>query len=285
MKGHTYKFDKIVVGGNFCAMAYAYFMGYPIVYKNLNPPHTFDTLDNEESKLDKYRDFCLLLSLSGLIPCGEKAESIRIHDNKLRVSIGAASVVVIEFNSLLVFEPEQIENVSPPVNDVDKVYEVIDWFNVRSGMCHEHTYLQTDSEFVKHIYFYPSDRIDGNHNKKDLASFSYIDEEHLQLFDYSPTIVKFKVLKTMKAAGIRGQRNGKNPLFPSSSNQPYRYRGLNIEPDRREIRCMSKFSYEDTDKLKFMNLMSEQEVLDTEVQCNNKYLTKLGSTLINGSGK
>ena len=99
MKGHTYKFDKIVVGGNFCAMAYAYFMGYPIVYKNLNPPHTFDTLDNEESKLDKYRDFCLLLSLSGLIPCGEKAESIRIHDNKLRVSIGAASVVVIEFNS------------------------------------------------------------------------------------------------------------------------------------------------------------------------------------------
>ena len=48
---------------------------------------------------------------------------------------------------------------------------------------------------------------------------------------------------------------------------------------------MSKFSYEDTDKLKFMNLMSEQEVLDTEVQCNNKYLTKLGSTLINGSGK
>ena len=254
MKGHTYKFDKIVVGGNFCAMAYAYFMGYPIVYKNLNPPHTFDTLDNEESKLDKYRDFCLLLSLSGLIPCGEKAESIRIHDNKLRVSIGAASVVVIEFNSLLVFEPEQIENVSPPVNDVDKVYEVIDWFNVRSGMCHEHTYLQTDSEFVKHIYFYPSDRIDGNHNKKDLASFSYIDEEHLQLFDYSPTIVKFKVLKT-------------------------------IEPDRREIRCMSKFSYEDTDKLKFMNLMSEQEVLDTEVQCNNKYLTKLGSTLINGSGK
>ena len=34
-----------------------------------------------------------------------------------------------------------------------------------------------------------------------------------------------------------------------------------------------------------MNLMSEQEVLDTEVQCNNKYLTKLGNALINGNGK
>ena len=152
-------------------------------------------------------------------------------------------------------------------------------------MCHEHTHLQTDSEFVKDIYFYPSDRIDGNHDKKDLASFSYINEKQLKLFDYSPTIVKFKILKTMKEAGIRGQRNGKNPLFPVSSSQPYRYRALNIEPDRREVKCISKFSYEDTENLKFMNLISEQEILNTEIQYNNKYLTKLGNALINGNGK
>jgi|TARA_E500000305_G_scaffold111285_1_gene122472 hypothetical protein len=285
MKGHIYKFNKIVVGGNFCAMVYAYFMGYPIVYKNLNPPHKFDTIGDEESKLDKYRDFCLLLSLSGLVPCGHKAESIRIHENTLRISTGPASVTVIEFDSLLVFEPEQIDNIEPPDTHVDKTYEVIDWFNVRSGMRHDHDYLQTDSEFVRHVYFYPSDRIDGNHDKKDLASFSYISEENLKLFDYSPTIVKFKVLKTMKEAGIRGTRNGKNPLYPTSSMEPYKYRAVDIEPDRREVKIVSNSIYKDTEKLKFMNLVSEKEILELQGQCENKYLAKLGGKLIDGNGK
>ena len=34
-----------------------------------------------------------------------------------------------------------------------------------------------------------------------------------------------------------------------------------------------------------MNLITEQEILNTEIQYNNKYLTKLGNALINGNGK
>ena len=152
-------------------------------------------------------------------------------------------------------------------------------------MRHDHDYLQTDSEFVRHVYFYPSDRIDGNHDKKDLASFSYISEENLKLFDYSPTIVKFKVLKTMKEAGIRGTRNGKNPLYPTSSMEPYKYRAVDIEPDRREVKIVSNSIYKDTEKLKFMNLVSEKEILELQGQCENKYLAKLGGKLIDGNGK
>ena len=35
-----------------------------------------------------------------------------------------------------------------------------------------------------------------------------IKEEELEQFDYSPTVVKFKVLDMMKKMGIRGKRNG-----------------------------------------------------------------------------
>ncbi len=278
MREHTYKFKQIVVGGNLTAMIYAFKHGYPIIYKSPNPPHKFDTLYNGFSKKDIYESCCLLLSLSGLMLVGDKAESIRLDKDLIKVSTSNARLIRIEYDKLFIFEEEQIDNLPMPTEQSTKQFQVIDWFNVRSGMRHEHDKAESNSDFVKTIHFYPSDRIDGNHDKKDLAAISYIAEEQLDMFEYSPTYVRFKVEKMMKNAGIRGTRNGKNPLYPEKSNQPYKYRSVKIEPDRREIVCLTRDKYSNTDKLKFMHLAPEDILNSKTIKNNNRYLQKLQET-------
>ena len=259
-------------------MIYAFKHGYPIIYKSPNPPHKFDTLYNGFSKKDIYESCCLLLSLSGLVPVGDKAESIRLDEDLIKISTSNARLIRIEYDKLFIFEEEQIDNLPAPMQQGTKQYQIIDWFNVRSGMCHEHDKMESESDFVKVVYFYPSDRIDGNHNKKDLAAISYVTEEQIDMFEYSPTYVRFKVEKMMKEMGIRGTRNGKNPLYPDKSDQPYKYRSLKIESDRREIVCLRREKHPDTDKHKFMHLTPEDILNSRAIKTNNRYLQKLQET-------
>ena len=68
------------------------------------------------------------------------------------------------------------------------MFKVIDWVNIRSGMVHEHDTLEdTESSFVNKIYFYPSERIDGNHDKKDLVAVSYMNKKQIDSIEYSDT--------------------------------------------------------------------------------------------------
>ena len=274
MNQHVYNFNQIVVVGNLAAMAYAFKYECPIIYKYPNPPHKFDTLSNGFSKLDAYEGCCLLLSLCGLIPIGDKAESIRIDNNILKISTTDARLVKVQYNKLLIFEEEQIDNLPAPQEAQHKEYEVIDWFDVRSGMRHAHSMLESDSDFVRYIYFYLSDRINGNHDKKDLVAFSHIAENDINTFECSPTYVRFKVEKMLKDAGIRGQRNGRNPLYPERSAQPYKYRALIIEHAYRETRCVSRPKIKNTKNLKFMYLSAE-DIFNSKSKNTNAYLKKL----------
>ena len=42
-------------------------------------------------------------------------------------------------------------------------------------------------------------------------------------------MARFKILKMMKAAGMRGERNGRNPKYPERSSVPYKYYAVKIE--------------------------------------------------------
>jgi len=48
------------------------------------------------------------------------------------------------------------------------------------------------------VQFYLSDRVDGNTDKKDLFTTSFLSGEQLQDFEYSDTIVKFKLLDILQ---------------------------------------------------------------------------------------
>ena len=111
---------------------------------------------------------------------------------------------------------------------------VIDWFDVRSGMQHDHDLFETEDEFIQKVIFYPSERF-GNQTsgrlRKDLVAISHLDEDQLDDFDYSDTMAKFKITQMMKDAGIKGARNGKDTYNPNI----YRYYSPKIEAVERQI--------------------------------------------------
>ena len=106
--------------------------------------------------------------------------------------------------------------------------------------------------FVKDIYFYKSERIDGDHKKKDLVAVSYLNKEQIQLFDYSDTIARFKVQSLMKEAGIVGARNG------TSEDGSQKNQSVRVEPDHRQVININKNTYKDSENVKFLNLSVEQ---------------------------
>jgi hypothetical protein len=76
-------------------------------------------------------------------------------------------------------------------------------------------------------------------------------DEQLREFNFSDTMVKFKVLDMMKKAGIRGTRNGRNPLYPEKSSVPYKYYALKIEPSERVVYSATKRFYKPDPRFEF----------------------------------
>ena len=270
MNRHTYDYDEVVVGNSLNAVLYSYLNTKPLVLNNQNKPLFFEFLPKEfdisklnmepveyelqglnsvkkvgSSKLEVWERLIFALSLSGLIPLSDKVASIRVDDT-LKITTQNFKFAEIKFNKLRVFDDENIFGLGVPKKEVNR-YKVVDWVNVRSGMLHSYDYFETSSNFVKELYFYPSMRIDGVSDKKDLVAVSYLEKEELNDFDYSDTIAKFKILKLMKKAGIRGARNGRDQDNP----EKYKYYAVKIQPKKREIKKSSFNQYEDKENLIF----------------------------------
>ena len=69
---------------------------------------------------------------------------------------------------------------------------------------YEVDFIHTNDDFVSEIWFYSSDRIDGNTPVRDACAVSKLTESQLIDFDYSETMARFKELKIMKDNGMRG---------------------------------------------------------------------------------
>ena len=257
LKEHIYKFDHVAIGSSLNALVYAYLNNLPIFFSNVERPFRFDFFDENEDLnifdventkttlqapngelslgLEKYKlydDLMFNMSLSGQIPFSDKISSISFEDNNIIKFITKNNKMVkASYSRATIFSQHNLKGVNflHDNSDSDK-YKVYDWINVRSGMKHDLDIIKTDDEFVNKIFFYPSDRICGNHDKKDAVSVSYMSMEQLLDLDYSEIYIKFKVLDLMKSAGIKGTSNGKNINNPLKTN----YRSIRIETAYRE---------------------------------------------------
>lgn len=260
---------------------YAFLNGHPLLLNKFEPPLPFELfphgtnlsnfgVENTEIKLttpdgvnkfgnpksELWKRLCYSMSLSGLMPLSSRACHMRLEDGVLKVYISNTKTIKFNFSRLHVFNGEGVEGLTEHSND--KVYQVVDWISVRSGMVHKYDRIEADSLFVNSIHFYPSERIEGNHNKKDLVSISYLTKEQLNDISYSDTYVRFKARDIMKSFGIRGKRNGKNPNYPHSSATPYKYVALTLENERREIRTFSPVLYEENENVFFKSCTAEE---------------------------
>jgi hypothetical protein len=268
MTEHRYYWHEgVIVGYSLSALIYAFYTGMPVVGYMSSAPWHFErllpALDLSEYGMGKgtekyqtalWHRLYMLLSMGGQMPFADNAASIRIDDNSLVVSTNNRSRIVRgEYSNAWIFDDDNIEGL-PPVLYACEEYRVADWFDVRSGMKHGENHLLDPSEdFVRSIYFYPSERINGNHqDRKDLCSVSFLHESTLDDFEYSPTYARFKILQQMTNMGIHGSRNG----F-SAAGEP-KYYALKIEFSKREKRRIEMHTYEESTGIIFNRVEPNQ---------------------------
>ena len=222
LKDHIYYNANIVIGGSLNAIKYAHEKGYHIVNNCMDAIFPFDENRDElyleldiETDLELYRHLLYDLSLRSLNMFSDKVRKIDVDLDRgmLNVYTKDNSRVSVEFDNLYVSDFSNISGLedkeSPP-----EFYRVYDWFDVRSGTKHNHDFLETEGILCSKIYFYKSDRIDGNHEYKDLVVESLLSEEQLQEVEYSNSIVRLKTMKVMRDNGILGRSKGANRNSP-----------------------------------------------------------------------
>tara|TARA_Y100000310_G_scaffold212856_1_gene213736 strand:+ start:1452 stop:2354 length:903 start_codon:yes stop_codon:yes gene_type:complete len=297
MNKHWYEYDEVVVGNDLNAVLYSYINNVPILLNNINKPLFFEFLPYEfdvsklnlrltgyelqglssvknvgPSKLEMWERLLFLLSLSGMAPLSNKIESIRVEENILKVTTQNFKIARIRFNKLRIFDDENVSGLDIPTKSSD-MYKVVDWVDVRSGMVHAYDYFETEDDLVKEIYFYPSFRIDGGADRKDLVVISYMNEEQLNDFDYSDTMVKFKTLNLMKEAGIRGARNGRDQNNP----EKYKYYAVKIQTRKRELRKIKFSKYDDSENI-FFDYRTVEEIYN-DLKLSSTYCNKLNGLI------
>jgi hypothetical protein len=244
---------ELVVGGTLSALLYSFYTGAPLVYLEPKIPFRFDyfqpyfdldkivqqpeprqfvTLDLKKEvglpKRDMWEKLHFMLALAGKIPFADKAKAIRIEDE---ISIVTRRRNIIDCKKVRIFDDKGIQGLSKEVSGQAKAFNVYDWINVHSGTTHDLDYIDNIAgSVIEEIIFYPTDRIDGNHNRKDVVCVSRMNEEQINDYRFSDTYVRFKVESLMKQAGIRGARNGRDQKNPDK----YKYYALKLESAERQ---------------------------------------------------
>jgi hypothetical protein len=244
LKEHTYSYDKIVVGGNLNAVLYAYKTNSVFICNTDGCPFPFDKTSNDITlgpikfpkgtyKRDIRNKLLYDMALAGRVPYGDKVTSLAIDEAESEISIlkNFSRGNFSRFSSLRIFDLEGVSGIDyePP-----KIlgYRVFDWYDVRSGMKHQHDFITDDSDFCKKIHFYLSWRVDGNYDKKDLVCESFLSEQQLNDVDYSDSISRLKTLDMMRKADIKGAGNGTGRWLP-----------IKLELWKREVFPVKKLDY------------------------------------------
>ena len=280
---------EIVIGGGLSAVLYAYHTDSVLLRSDDEGPPPFDFFESSVDlsafhieatkfelhsnsdykvigapKRDLWERLSFIKSVTGGIPFADKATAIRINreDKNVTVSSRGASTT-LEYDKLRVLGDKNLHGVSDLQTAVtsheNKKYKVFDWFDVRSGCRHKFDYISTKDDFVREMYFYPSNRMDGNHDLKDLVVISYLDRQQLDSVEYSDTYARLKAKSIMKDNGIRGTRNGRDTKNP----EKFKYYALRLESASREIYETEKNLYRDTKNIIFDNRTPEQIISET----------------------
>jgi hypothetical protein len=295
------KHSEIVIGAGLNAVVYAYLTDAVILGDFRLGPAPFDFLSPETdlsllgldnvnydlfgspcltvgaSKRDIWERLVFMKSLSGTAPMSEKLENIRIDMAQQTVTAaGCGASVTYQYDALRVFDASGvggIEQLATTPSLSQEKHKVVDWINVRSGCRHKFDYLSCDSDFVKEIYFYPSDRMHGDHDIKDAVAISYLNDDELNNYEFSDTYARMKVTAIMKNNGIRGTRNGRDTRDPSK----FKYYALKLESAYREVYRSRTLEYFDKNNI-FFDTRKTENILSSYPQPDN-YADKLNQGL------
>ena len=227
-------YDKLVIGSDLSALAFCHENECPALFKYVLRPYQYNEKENWQRQMQLWDELAYALSLR-YFPLSDKIYSFRLEDDNLLKVVTKQNVVCkIKFNELYISDDRDIEGLPSPIGKTDTNNWVIDWFDVNRGMLHSHDVLEDkDSDFVKKVYFYISDRFYKNATKKDLLTVSKISDKDITSDDFDHNIARMKTLRMMFDAGIRG-------TWDKTNN---RHKTLKITSVKRDVHPLGKNIY------------------------------------------
>ena len=210
---YIYDWESVVIGGTLDALVQAHKTDSYIIFNNVDSIFPFDAVSGYEylglnpeetgTKIKLWNALSYDLARKGLNPFGRAVVSTRVDGNHISVVTGNNHKTQIRTSKIHVHSVDNVhglEEASPPI----KNYRVFDWFDVRTGMNHEHVFYERQANFCNKFYFYLSERIDGNKKYKDLVVESELSILDLKNPDYSDTTSRIIATRVMKELGIHG---------------------------------------------------------------------------------
>ena len=224
------EYDTIVIGSSLTAVLYAFNNNLPIFFAEECRPFRFDYLEPDleldllnlaaagpkslttldgvkvvgQSKELLWERLLFLMSLDGKVPLSNLCRAMRYDGERVVCSNEYSKIFEFRFNECHYFGDTNSFGFVRE-KDVDEYnYICYDYIAFNKGGKHEIDYIHTGDDFVSEIWFYGSDRIDGNTPIRDACAVSLLTEEQLLDFDYSQTMARFKVIHEMESRGMKG---------------------------------------------------------------------------------
>ncbi len=229
---NEYHFDDLILGGSIESLLYCYLNNKKLLIINNLYPFELEKLSycdslrllgysNDETiyKSEVWDRLSLLMCLNGSLVMPNIVKNHRQNDERIVLVTDHNKRVIITADNIIEFD-----------NIKDDYYFVYDWFNVRSGNNHDKLLISDDDKFIKNIHFYTAKRIGGNNRMKDLVGESIMTEDQINSPNYSEGIARLKILRMMKANGIKGQSNGVRSNYAIKIEHTHRQILLNYQP-------------------------------------------------------
>ena len=259
------EYDSVVLGSSLNAILFAAQNFFPVVFSDFRKPFRFDYFDPDldlqylnlphglgpesltthkgliEVGLPKslvWERLMFLLSTSGRVPLSNLCRSIRADDNSISCYNEYSKIAEIKFNQCYYFGDNNVQGLFEQKVLDNYEYMCYDWIAFNKGGKHDIDFIETGDDFVKRIWFYSSDRIDGNTPVKDACVLSVLNENQVRDFDYSETMAKFKLISEMESRGMRGQFNG---YGPNGNPKYYKFKTTHMRREKHATEKITSF--------------------------------------------
>lgn len=176
------------------------------------PPKSLTTFEEEKligiPKSVLWERLLFLLSLDGKAPLSNLCHTMRYNGDTLVCSNEYSKIFELKFNECLYFGDQSAAGLATEKSLDETTYICYDYIAFNKGGKHEIDHIRTNDDFVSEIWFYSSDRIDGNTPVRDACAVSTLTEQQLLDFDHSETMARFKTIHEMESRGMKGQFAG-----------------------------------------------------------------------------
>ena len=250
------EYDTIILGSSLEALLCAAQKKSPVLFSDFQKPHRFEhfspqldlsflnlphglnrksltTFDGEietgTAKSIVWDRLLFFLSLEGHVPLSNLCTSMRFSDHTVTCFNEYSKIAEIKFNNCIYFRDDNINGLFGKKTSTKNRILCYDWIAFNKGGKHGIDYFETNDDFVKQVWFYSSDRIDGNTSVKDACVLSILNEEQESDFNYSETFARFKLVHEMESRGLKGLFNGY-----SKNGKPkyYKFKTSHIRRDK-----------------------------------------------------